>query len=161
MRDLKSILDRCDEVGDCLVWTGRMNNKTPCVYTPDGYRQVRRLVYEEMGGVCIRSDRFPQMRCRELRCVKYEHIKLMTRSEIGKEGAKRGAYSSPQRRSAISAAMRKLAKIDQATARCIRTSTATHKAISAQYGISRSTVGRIRRNQTWREAARGASIFHL
>jgi hypothetical protein len=164
---------KCNEIGECMVWSGNCNNHVPNFYLGQGpgsgknklgtYFSCRRIVYEEMSGLVIPPKMYPVAMCRDKMCVRYEHIKLLTRKQIGMLLAKEGKYSSPQRRAAIAAGIRKSgkAKLTIELAREIRASSETGKAIAKRLGVDKSLPPRIRRNQAWLETASGASVFNL
>lgn len=163
----------CDEVGECLLWRGAYCNHVPQFYVrgrPNGgtdkrgaFLSCRREVFEQISGKPIRKGLFPVPACRDKRCIRFEHLKLLTRKQIGQLVAKEGKFSTPQRCAAISAAIRKSknAKLTIELAREIRNSDEDGKAIAKRLGIDKSLPPRIRRNEAWRETAPNASVFNM
>lgn len=164
---------RCDEVGECLLWTGTVGQHVPQFYVrnrPDGgrnkhgaYLSCRREVYESSSGKPIQDGRFPVPMCRDRRCIRYEHLKLLTRKQIGQLASKEGKFSAPQRAAAIREGIRKAGrlKLTPEQVREIRTSDETGVALAARMGVDKSLPPRIRRNEAHRETVANASVFNM
>jgi hypothetical protein len=163
---LDSILARCDEFGDCLRWTGPMCNGSPQVFTGrkngNRYIQARRVVHEHSAGKAIRSDCRPIMKCRDPKCLKFDHMVLLNLKQIGALAAKEGKFSSPQRRAAITAGRRASApKLDMQKAREIFHSEESGPVLAERYDIHRSLVCRIKRGLAWATGTANSSVFNM
>lgn len=170
---LQQLYDRCDDVGECLLWRGPISNHSPQFYVggfpgsgtnkKGAYRSVRRLVYECCSGHKIKAGLHPVTACRERACVRFEHLKLLTTKQIAQLASKEGRFSTPQRAIAIREGIRKSgrAKLTPEQVREIRTSTETGKALAARFGVDRSLPPRIRRGEAWQELAPNASVFNM
>jgi hypothetical protein len=165
---IESILAQCEEVGDCLEWQGRMQNGSPQVYVgrvngKSRYRTARRVFTELL--VC--GPIHPFMRCTTTcgneRCLAQEHLKMRTYKQMARINAKRGLQSTPHARAAIARGRRNRSdvKLSLEKAREIRQSPLTGVQLAAVYGVNRTLIGAIRRNEIWRESLPGASVFAL
>lgn len=164
---------RCDEVGHCALWQGPVCNHVPQFYVrkrPNGGRDkhgaflsCRRLVFEAVSGKPIPKGKFPVAMCRDRRCIRYEHLKLLTRKQIGQLASKEGKFSAPQRAAAIREGIRKAGrlKLTPEQVREIRTSDETGVALAARMGVDKSLPPRIRRNEAHRETVANASVFNM
>lgn len=160
----QEIIDRCDEVGDCLMWTGRMANGSPLIFdcAARRYVQARRVVFESTGET-IPAGKYPVMKCRQKGCLLRDHMQLLTTKQIGALAAKERKFSTPARRAAVSAGIRAKnhTKITIEIAREIRTKEMSQRAYAKKFGVHRSVISRIQANVYWREHVKGASVFNL
>lgn len=157
---LELILSRCEEDGECLCWTGPMNNGSPQVILKRRHRQARRIVYEHTRGP-LPSGRYPVMKCRNDRCLNGEHMTALTTAQIGRLAASEGKFATPERRLAIAAGRRAVGKLNIEKARAIRESDEPCHVLAARYGIHRSMAARIKRGDAWQETAANASVFNF
>jgi hypothetical protein len=80
--------------------------------------------------------------------VAYEHMKLGTRADKA-----RGRSLTPLTRLRIARTQQTARrKLDIEKVRAIRASTEPEAVLAERYGVSKPTIGQIRRNETWREA---------
>lgn len=166
------IYARCEDLGECLRWTGTTCNHVPQMYRSNGrgsgtkkagtYWSCRRIVFEERAGP-IPPGMFPVPMCRDKMCVRFEHLRLLTSKQIGQLAAKEGKFSSPMRCAAISAGVRRSgqAKLTIEIAREIRASSESGKDIARRLGVDKSLPPRIRRGEAWRETVPNASVFSM
>jgi hypothetical protein len=167
---LPSLLSRCEEVGECLIWQGRIANKSPQVFMVDPtaqnggrYVQVRRAVHELTTGKPLVKGLHPSMKCRDPKCIAFGHMVLLSAKAVAQLAGKEGKLSMPSRKAAISAGIRKStnAKLTLEQAREIRNSTESGPVLAARYGVHRTLPSRIKRGLSWAETTRGASIFTM
>jgi hypothetical protein len=86
--------------------------------------------------------------CDDPACVAYEHMKLGTRADKA-----RGRSLTPLTRLRIARTQQTARrKLDIEKVRAIRASTEPEAVLAERYGVSKPTIGQIRRNETWREA---------
>lgn len=153
--DLRAtIADRVVEDGDCLRWTGSCVNGHPYIRLSGRSMLVRRALWESERGP-IPAGRILRCTCGLQRCINLDHAKLTTYRAVGKELGALGVMSGPVRSARIAAVKRagKQAKISQQQAREIRHSDESSTVLAARYGLSVSTVCRIRNGQMRREFA--------
>ena len=145
---------RTVEEGDCWLWQGYAINKTPQVATyPDGKKKmtsVRRLMRELVTGQAQPNGHYSNT-CGNPLCVNPDHTIWR-----GQEAHMR-AMASKRRVSDVTAnKLRKfrvesgLAKLDESKAQEICSSTESGQVLAERYGVSRSWVNRIKRNEVWR-----------
>lgn len=152
---LEQILARCEEFGDCLLWTGGVTSNG---YPTFNHALLRRRVRELVDGVAPKKP--VTCSCGEKLCLRPEHLVERTHKQIGKEAAKRGAFSSPTRRLRISMTKRaRHAKLTLEAVREIRVSDESTRALAKRHGVHRTMIQRIRSGKAWHEIAPGASVF--
>jgi hypothetical protein len=126
---------RLDRSGECWLWTGGVNNH--------GYGQinvrgrmwlVHRFVHALLGGSI---DDEVLHTCDNPRCVRPAHLVSGTHADNMADAAKKGRM--PGR-----------AKLSRLQVEEIRTSAWDQADTAAAFGVSQSTVSRIRRLRTWR-----------
>lgn len=146
---IKTLRERCAEVGDCLEWPGK--SRHPMVRHMGRTMLVRRLVLELVGKQ-IPADKRAVMSCENRLCINPDHIVMRSHREIMARQGALGKLSDPARVAKIAATKReKYAKLTMADARAIRASPETHEKTAAKYGIHPSKVASIRQHRCWRE----------
>ena len=147
---------RCRECADCLEWisTARSHHarKHPLIKFEGKVQLVRRVMYT-LSGRTIQPGRVVLADCGNEYCVNPEHQVQLYESQKCQRAAAAGAFSRPGRRAAIAAARRASGKLKLTikAAREIRNSSETELVLAARYGISRTTVGHIKRGRLWKE----------
>lgn len=159
---LDAIHTKCEEFGDCLLWTGRCVAGNPKVWVGGTYRPARRVVYEEARGHAIQTGLYPVMRCRNATCLHQDHIAVLSKSAILKLAASEGRFGI-KHGAAVAAGRRKAgtAKLNLEKAREVRNSEEPVMVLAKRFNIDRSMVYAIKSGKSWRETAPGASIFNL
>ncbi len=160
----REILERCEEIGDCLCWKGSMNHgRNPQLW--DGTRMVplRKRIFEEIKDTKVPAGLFPVPKCGELRCLNIAHTVLYTYKQVGKRASDEGKFANPLRIAAITAGMRNSsrAKLSIEKAREIRSSEENNRDCARRMGVDERLVSRVRRGLAWREYPRGSSVFNL
>lgn len=164
MPSLVQMLANCAEEGECLLWTGHVGNGgTPQVWCSTRYHQVRRLVCEQHTGKPIPAGRYSSMKCRSPLCIRPEHIRLLTTQEIAELAASEGKFSTPQRRAAIAAGIRKKrgVKLGKEDLQRIASSSASAAELAGELRVDKSYIARIRRNATALRGIANNSVFNL
>lgn len=150
------IWEKLVEEGDCLIWTGTMNNA--------GYGQiasvfstspllVRRYVFE-MAGKGELAPREPVVcKCGEINCCNPEHMTRSTMRAVAKAAAKRGVFSTKTRGNKIATAIRanRDTKLTMDIAREIRASSEPGRQLALRLGVSRSLIHAVRANKIWKD----------
>lgn len=139
MTTLEKIYARCEEEGDCLIWTG---------YATKTHRQpfwsrtsVRDLVWELKNGQ-IPEGKVPSYFCENPLCL--EHLKLYTRKAITHRTSKQGKFNTPERIANITLGRRKNAKYPQELVDQIRKSQSKISSIAKEFNVSRSYVYKVK-----------------
>lgn len=160
--DLASILARCDEFGECMRWTGPKANGSPLIRKDGKYAMARRVVHELTTGKPIRRGHHAVMRCRDPNCLVFEHMTLLTTKQISDLAAKEGRFSTPTRRAAITAGVRKraAAKLNLQIAREIFNSCESGPVLAARHNVHRSMITRIKRGKAWAQGVANSSVFN-
>jgi hypothetical protein len=166
---LESILARCIEDGDCLLWPGaKSGDGSPCASfgAPRYTVRLRRWVWAESKGP-LPADRNVTMNgpkgCGHALCLNVAHMLPVTKREqmrlasaLGKLQVRPGRVAHQQQ------LKRATAKLDLDKARQIRFRRAageTLTALAAEFGVHHSLIDRIAKNLAWRELATNASVF--
>lgn len=174
---LEGLMAMCAAVGSCQEWTGNYtSNGYPIVYVAGvGYVPVRRAVLNLKRG--LPPNRSHTVRdagidkpaklvpiCNNSRCVEHSHIRLLSGAAVTRMAGRRGRFSTPSRAAAVTLgirAKRKNLKCSLQKAREIRAAEGTYDELAARFGVCRAMIGRIKRNELWREMAPNASVFHM
>lgn len=168
--DPLSLYERCHEVGECFEWSGKYSSTGHahvCVRVVNATRRqaimtlVRPAMFQAVTGSTVPDGLSIHPRCRNPRCVHFDHFQLLSRKAIGMDAARRGAFSRPGRIAAITAGARRSrnAKLDETKAAQIRLSSVPCYILAEEYGVNKSLISRIKRGEAWRPVVRGASVF--
>lgn len=152
MLEMIRLLDRTEELADCLLWTGATSKQGYPIYKPfkKSCALVRRTMFELHGGVL--EPRVPIVTtCEEKLCINPLHLKKSTTQAVSAAAAKRGAFSSRARAAKISASKRKAGKLTLEKVRAIRSSTEPGPKLAALYGVDRSLITGIKAGTRWRD----------
>lgn len=157
--DLKSIHDRCEEVGECLEWTGTYtNNHLPYTYVDGVRRTMRPMVFAfakpDQGFKGMRMF----MTCNNYRCLDPNHMMPLS-SGRAMTRARKSAYT-PIRVIKIAATKRAQgAKLDMEKARYIRSSDKTEVVLAKEMGVCQSLINRVKRGESWGEETVKGNMF--
>jgi len=144
------IKDRCVMCGDCWLWRGyALHGDQPQIKIDGKAQSVRRVLYEAMHGPVPEGKEVART-CEHRNCV--FHAEPQSHSKVGKRVAKTGVYANPARCAKIAATKRRdEARITWEQAQEMRGCSETLDEAAERYGISRTTVARIRRGQAWKD----------
>lgn len=157
-RSLKDIKDRCEEVGDCWMWTQCINTTGYPQASIDGKggQMVRRVALELSGKFPSKKNKRATWKpmCGKL-CCNPEHGHWGSHSASLKE-----TYASGKR-SDVAEYLRALrraqhsfkVKLDWgkvAEIRCRLSNGETCAALGKEYGVRENTIQRIKQGRTWR-----------
>lgn len=161
---LADIYSRCDEVGECMEWTGYCRDGRPLLWHTEErhWLSVRRRVIDLTRVKPLDTKRYHVVaKCRNDACVAADHLRVVGKAHWLTEAAKRrgpgyhAAHTSGNRR-------RSSIKLTLDVAREIRASTLSSRKEAELRDIAPSLVRAIRRNEVWREGVvPGASVFSL
>ena len=138
---------RCREDGDCLIWTGAMNERGPVVTVDRKQLSVRRVAWEERNGKPFPTGKVASVDCEDKACI--EHIVPRTRSQLNARTNRR--HSSIARAAKVSATKRQNSKLSDADVIEIRMTDRPMKEIAAEKGISTVYAYLIRRGDFRRD----------
>lgn len=142
---LVRIAARCDDVGECWLWTGALSDAGYPIFRPPGCgcMLVRRWVYANTGAALVARQPVVST-CGDRRCVNPDHLRVSTVALITQAAAARGAWSGVLRGARIAATKRLAGKLPPHGAHDIRTSADSARFMAAKYGVDVSLVYRIR-----------------
>lgn len=129
----------------CWLWTGALCGKGYGAIRADRARRslrTHRASYEMANGP-IPDGLHVLHRCDNPRCVNPAHLFLGTHQENMDDRARKG------RKAKTSGVANGRSKITDETVRKIRAATGFQAAIGAQYGVSQTTVWKIKRGHSW------------
>lgn len=134
---LDEVKDRCEEEGECLLWTGGMaSGISPCLKVEGRTSNLRTLLWRGSGKVLLK-DEYVGTTCKNPRCVLHLARKKKAKVLVG-----RTVPADTRRR--IAMAWKAKSKLSDADVQAIRLSEATHTALSEQFGVAHSTIRKIR-----------------
>lgn len=140
--------------GGCMNWTGGVQSKAknPAMRKDKPHcTSIRRWMLEEQKGKAIARNRVATYVCGNPRCVKLEHLIEMSRRELQlRTDSQLDAAQRLQKGKRVSNEKRKNSKLTPEMAKEIAESTGPQRAVGRQYGVSQSTVARIRRGVVWK-----------
>jgi len=124
------------EVGECWLWTGTLSRTGyGQFYLRKKTRDIHRLMLERVLGRALGEGMHTLHSCRNKHCVRPEHLREGTQQENMEDRTRDGNTHH-------------ILTEDQV--RAIRADTRIERVIAPEYGVSRATIGQIRRGQTWK-----------
>lgn len=160
---IKTIHDRCEEVGDCWMWKQARTKpggypRLQLVGSPSQYAHVAAWI---LTNGPIKQGLFVRRTCESLLCCNPAHMRLMTRAQLNKLAAARGGWKDPSRQMKIAAAAReRFGKLTLEQAQMVRSSPLSGSELARHFGVSKHLISHIRLNKSYRVAAPNATIFH-
>lgn len=150
-------LSRWDD--DCLEWRGYMiKNLYPQVFHDGSMIMVRRLVMQ-LAGRETPPMSYYKTSCDNPRCIRLEHIKVVPSGKHMSNMAHAVDHQSPIRIAKLQKAATPRRKLTDEQVQEIRTSTAATRNLAARFGISKSTVCKIKANRSNRIVSATANPF--
>ena len=147
-----SLHAKCDDVGDCWLWTGYFGNGSPYVSHAGKMVAVRKLMLQLSGKKLRQTVRYFATKCGNADCIHPDHIVARTEAEHMTAMANNVRHQHPVRVAKLQAAARArpVCKLTEAKAQAIRTDARTCAAIAIDMSISKSLVAKVKRNESWR-----------
>ena len=146
---LQWIKNRCKPVDGCMVWTGYVDpRRGPVVrFGDESPIPARRVVWQiKRGPLGFQQTVRVRPGCDDA-CVEYAHMVLGRREDSAK-----GRNITVLQRSRIASAQQvRSGKLDWDKVREIRASSDSDQEAATRHGVSKATIGQIRRGDTWRE----------
>jgi hypothetical protein len=161
---LKLLYDRCDEVGECRIWSqGCTGSGFPCISLGAAGRgkSVRRLAYELVHGP-LAPGLFVYPKCRNKRCISEACLVSGTKRQYMRFASAGGAYRNPEvaaKRARAAQARSTLTPEAVAEIRAAVDRGEVYERIAERFSVSTSCIGKIAIHQTWRSTVRGSSVF--
>jgi len=154
---VQGIVERCDEVGDCLIWRGYRLRGVPYVSHHGKMTSVRRLLVDLLHNPPRDKDAHTRAMaagqwgttCGDRGCVSPRHLVYRSRSEhAAMMQARLKEYPSAEklRRAKISSTKERkgLSKLDAAKRAEILASSESGQDIARRLGVSKSAVSKVR-----------------
>lgn len=144
---LESLLIQTERSGDCLLWTGRLNEKGYGRIWYQG-RQIRthRLIYELVTGSPIPTGAEVMHTCDNRPCLEFSHLILGTHQQNISDCVMKGRQAKGERKPA--------AKLTEATVRDMRrlwrTSGLAWAHLGTLYGVAAPTAKKACLRLSWR-----------
>ena len=166
---VESLLARCTDDGDCMIWQGaKSSDGTPAICNDNDSRRnvrARRRMFELSGGKT--NQRTPNViaTCWNPLCLAPEHLRAVSRRDQMLLAAAAGRLVVPSRDAAQRRNKRAAApKLTMEKARDIRRrhfGGETLTALAGEYGVHVSLVHRVVHNKAWAEGAANSSVFRF
>lgn len=151
---LRMIHSRCDELGDCLLWTGATSKGQPRCSHNGKPISLRRLVYAQQREVPV--EKIPATlvcvpSCENEACLRPAHLVLRSKKTHQQILAKRGVYSAPDVMAKRAKACREgvNAKLTEELAKWARESGQTAAEAAFGLGVSKQNIHLIRQGRAW------------
>jgi hypothetical protein len=147
---------KCIEVGDCLIWQGRMTSSGyPRIQIAGENFMVRRLMAEAKIGRKLKPKEVAASTCNDPACLCWDHVRVTTLQQRRIETGRAGGYSTKAKGMRISMEKRKDSKLvgGQVAADEIRSDPRPSHEVAPEYGVSPSMVRRIRGGKAWQPIA--------
>jgi hypothetical protein len=162
--DEKTLRDRCEEVGDCLIWMQACNSQgypQACIDGKSG-QMVRRWVYTKLMGKVIPPLHVVVSSCMDPKCCSQNHLGVMSCSKrlslTHKQGLRMSAAEMVKRQQKC--AFHDDMKLNLEVAKIIRSRRAERaEDLAKEYKVTCTHIRSIWRNEVWREA-NSASVFN-
>jgi hypothetical protein len=128
----------------------QQRSRSPVMRYQGEHMCVRRVVALVLGHNI--EGKVATYKCGNSRCVNPEHIVVMTQTTLQRRTNKVNVqYMHPTRRQRVAAARRANAKLSPEAVQKIRDDPRAQREIASDYGITQSTVSRIKRGEMWRD----------
>lgn len=167
--ELKTIHDRCEEVGECLVWADYCSPSGLPMFSYRGHPEpVPRVVFCESRGIELSSiaGLVVWAKCQTRSCCHEDHLICGSRGAWWAWRKARGLTAkTPSEIAATTKATRAACKsgMNMEKARAIRAEKGRRrqKDTAADHGITQTMVSQIQLNRAWRESIANSSVFNM
>jgi hypothetical protein len=145
---IKSLKERTIDDAGCWIWQGYLGNRIPSIYHDGKMVPVRKLMAtlleKHMPKRC-----FIHTTCEHSHCVNPEHFKFYTEAQHMSLLLKK-SHLSPTRAASVQRYKRAHnAKLSEAIAQEIRLSDESNASLARKYGVNKTIISRVRRNEIW------------
>lgn len=146
---IERVLSRCVEEGDCLLWTGAMNNgSSPVMWIGNKVVAVRRVMWVEMGKT-LTPGRHVCAKCGNPTCIAPEHAYQK------KRGMALGTKKTAAVRHRMAEARRRWASLTWDDVIAIRMSTDSASVLAERFDVSVDHIRRVRLGLHWNQELAG------
>ncbi len=132
----------------CLIWQGSLDRRTRYGSRGSSPRRAHRLALvmagEDQFGTPYSDDLLVMHLCDNPPCFRFDHLRLGTHDENMADAVSKGRTSSGDRRPTS-----RLTRVDVEEIRRRLDDGETGVALSLAFGVSTSTISKIKTNQTW------------
>ena len=137
----------------CLEWTGSRKNTGYGRFWSDGkMRFAHRWLYQKLHDVVLGSDRVVMHSCDNPCCVNINHLSTGTNEDNLADMRKKGRARQGIETQFPAGVEHHDAKLDPDKVRAIRSSNETQVVLSRRYGVSTTTIRRIKQRKIWKSA---------
>ncbi|TXG99930.1 MAG: hypothetical protein E6R08_00420 [Nevskiaceae bacterium] len=161
---LRSIKDRCDEEGPCWLWKRSVNSSGyPQIRMDGNLKMVRQYVLCDLLGVELPPGWWASTDCRNKRCCSPACLMGMRRGAVMERsyaaGARLATHGYSDRLSMM--VLQGMTKLGFEGARFVRGAGVelSDREAGRVLNVSRETVARARRGESWRQLHPQASVF--
>lgn len=158
----EKILFRCDEVGECLLWSGPVSKGGfPRMYFGGENQNLRSFIYRNVMGKLVPHGCNISTACKNRRCVAWNCLVPKRLETIRRDCAamiKADPITFNRQRQAAHIAGH--AKLDMERATEIRSSSISTRELAEQYGVSVWSISAIKRGATYAPGVVATSIFN-
>ena len=162
MVTLDIIRERCNEEGECWLWSQGHNSAGHPVVRHDGETRLVRRVAAKLAGKDI-DGKLLRATCRNSGCCNPAHLVPTSRSKISRDthaAADEGMRVSRAAACRRSVVLRGVAKLNPAIVAALKLRPETDTEIAREMGLHPKTINDARNGRTWRTAAPNSSVFN-
>jgi hypothetical protein len=135
----------------CWLWRGGTSNGHPTVRHEGRILSARRLTYNLTREKSLGEREVARMTCGNLLCINPGHMRKSSRAAMLRENAAQTNTLLYRQRMAQVGRGQPWAVLNPESAREIRVSADTAADLSRRYGVSTTTINRIRAGRMWRD----------
>jgi hypothetical protein len=129
------------EVGECWLWTGKSSDGYGQFGLHGKHKLTHRLMLERVLGRALGEGMCALHSCRNRNCCRPEHLREGTRIENEADKVRDGTTANGERCGN--------SKLTEDQVRAIRADTRIYKLIAKDYDVYASTIGCIKRRESW------------
>ncbi len=156
-----TLLAKCVEEGDCLLWQGRTTRQgVPCCKFEGRNCGVRRALWQLLGRRTLHPGQVVSTRCGNPLCCNPEHLLATTAADLMRR-RNRQAKGEMLRVARMTATIRSRARLDLDQANQIRASDRPSAELAREVGVSTSMINSIRRGARWRAGSPMGALISL
>lgn len=139
---------KVDKTDSCWLWTaGKFGTGYGAIVVSRKVEKAHRISWELAHGP-VPDGLYVLHKCDVRSCVNPEHLFLGSQGDNIRDAVSKGRHVAP----ALAGERNPSARLTAQQVQAIRESTDTGVVLSRRFGISRSTVSSVRRQQSWRNA---------
>ena len=155
---LETIMQRTQEVGDCVEWQGYVANRSPQVSHGGKITTVRKLI-RELQGRPTPMGVFVSATCGNHLCVNPAHLIDRTMSQHAKMMSSKIDYDAPVRIAKLQKSAAGRRKISDEGVAAALSDPRSSRAVADEHGVHKSLIARIRRGQAHRQLNAKTNFF--